>query len=166
MKILHLLRHAKSSWAAAGIDDHDRDLNERGRRDAPRMGQALRERLAPQTIHVSSALRAQRTLQGLCEGWPALRAQKHVTDGALYTFAWEDLLAWIQDLGHDDDSLFIIGHNPGLTDLCNELVARPALDNLPTAGYLRFAIDIDAWEDLTEGIGTLETYLFPRDLPS
>jgi len=37
MKQLLLLRHAKSAWPD-GVDDHDRPLAERGRRDAPRMG--------------------------------------------------------------------------------------------------------------------------------
>lgn len=165
MKTLHLLRHAKSSWAAAGVDDHDRDLNDRGRRDAPRMGKALAGRLEPRQIHVSSALRAQRTLEGLCDGWPALRAHPHVTDEALYTFDWEALLEWLQEVPGEEDSLFLIGHNPALTDLCNQLSGRRAIDNLPTAGYLRFSIDVDHWSDITEGIGSLEEGLFPRDLP-
>lgn len=164
MKTLHLLRHAKSSWAEAGVDDHDRDLNERGRRDAPRMGVALAERLEAQTLYVSSALRAQRTLEGLCQGWPALGAQTHVTDQALYTFAWEEVLEWLQDLRIESDTVFLVGHNPALTDLCNQLVARRALDNLPTAGYLRLSIDIERWCDLTEGVASLEGWLFPRDL--
>ncbi|MEE4277230.1 MAG: histidine phosphatase family protein [Halieaceae bacterium] len=166
VKTLHLLRHAKSSWADAGVDDHDRELNARGERDAPRMGRALAERLQPQVVHASTARRAQRTLEGLCDGWPALRLQRHVSDESLYTFDWQELLAWIQDLSQNPDSLFLIGHNPAMTELCNQLVGRLALDNLPTAGYLRFSADIDSWSDLTEGIATLEDYLFPRDLPA
>lgn len=164
MKTLHLLRHAKSSWAEAGLADHDRDLNDRGRRDAPRMGRALALRLAPQTLHVSSALRAQRTLDGLCDGWPALTDCTHVTAPALYTFDWQDVFAWLQAQTTEAESLFLIGHNPALTELCNQLVARRAIDNLPTAGYLRLAVDIGRWRELREGSGSLEDYLFPRDL--
>ena len=40
-KQLHLLRHAKSSWTNAALGDRERELNKRGRRDAPRMGRAL-----------------------------------------------------------------------------------------------------------------------------
>jgi phosphohistidine phosphatase len=165
VKTLHLLRHAKSSWAEAGVDDHDRDLNKRGERDAPRMGTALAERVAAQPVYVSSALRAQRTLEGLCRTWPALAAQQHKTDPDLYTFAWEDLLAWLRDAPAEPVSLFLIGHNPALTDLCNQLVGYRALDNLPTAGYLRLTADLDRWSDLTEGVARLEDHLFPRDLP-
>ncbi|MEO1079904.1 MAG: histidine phosphatase family protein [Pseudomonadota bacterium] len=164
MKTLHLLRHAKSSWAAAGTDDHDRELTARGERDAPRMGRALAGRMVPMPIHASSARRAQRTLEGLCDGWPALRLQAHLNDESLYTFDWQELLAWIQDLAINPESLFIISHNPALTELCNQLLGRAALDNLPTAGYLRFSIDIENWSDLTEGIASLEEHLFPRNL--
>lgn len=166
MKTLHLLRHAKSSWAVAGVDDHDRDLNRRGARDAPRMGKALAERIDAQPVYVSSALRAQRTLEGLCSSWPALAAQTHRTDPDLYTFAWEGLLAWLRAAPAQPASLFVIGHNPALTDLCNQLVGYPALDNLPTAGYLRLTADIERWSDITAGVARLDDYLFPRDLPA
>ena len=163
MKRLYLLRHAKSSWQAAGVDDHDRDLNDRGRRDAPRMGIALSEKLPLQMAHCSSALRARRTLEGVCEGWPELATQAHVVDEGLYTFDWTVLMAWIQNFT-GADQCFLIGHNPGLTDLCNQLVGRRALDNLPTAGYLALSLPVSAWSEVDGGIATLDDWLFPRDL--
>ena len=131
---LNLLRHAKSSWQAPDLDDHERDL------------------------------RARRTLEGLVEGWPQLAQQAQVVDEALYTFDWEELLDWVQAFDGGSHSCFIIGHNPALTNLCNQLVGRPALDNLPTAGYLAFELPVERWSDVTEGIGSLEDWLFPRDL--
>jgi len=48
MKSLLILRHAKSSWKHPELTDHDRPLNKRGKRDAPRMGEILRsEHLMP-----------------------------------------------------------------------------------------------------------------------
>ncbi len=44
MKLLDLVRHAKSSWAEPGLADIDRPLNKRGKRDAPEMGRRLKER--------------------------------------------------------------------------------------------------------------------------
>ena len=44
MKKLLILRHAKSSWKEPGLTDHDRPLNKRGNRDAPRMGELVREK--------------------------------------------------------------------------------------------------------------------------
>ena len=162
---LHLLRHAKSSWQAPELDDHERDLNDRGRRDAPRMGLALAERFSsPPVIHCSSAVRAVRTLEGLAGAWNGLERQPHTIDDRLYTFAWEELLLWLQEEA-EGSSCFLIGHNPGLTDLCNQLVGRRALDNLPTAGYLTLSLPVESFSDVTEGIARLDDYLFPKNLP-
>lgn len=164
MKTLHLLRHAKSSWASAELGDHERDLNDRGRRDAPRMGRALAERMGACAVYCSSAVRARRTLDGLCDTWPALAVQPHEFDDALYTFDYQELLVWLQDFRSDGAECFLIGHNPALTELCNQLVGRQALDNLPTAGYLQLSLPIEDWGEVTEGIARLDDYLFPRDI--
>ena len=164
MKTLHLLRHAKSSWSSPELDDHDRELNERGRRDAPRMGKALSQLIKPQLIHCSSAVRARMTLEGLCEGWPAMAVQQHEIDDALYTFDYQELLEWLQDYCGTVDDCFLLGHNPALTELCNQLCGERVIDNLPTAGYLRLLVPVASWPDVTEGIASIEAWQFPRDL--
>jgi phosphohistidine phosphatase len=166
LKTLHLLRHAKSSWQEPGLSDHERDLNDRGRRDAPAMGAALCERglLPPQPAFCSSARRARLTLEGICEGFPALAAQPHRIDPALYSFDCRDLLAWLRQFDNAFASCLLVGHNPALTDLCNLLVGRAALDNLPTAGYLQLQLSVDDWRDVGEGTGDIAHWLFPRDL--
>ena len=64
MKNLLIMRHAKSSWEFTNLPDHDRPLNDRGKRDAPRMGKVLlKERLVPQLIISSSAARARSTAE-------------------------------------------------------------------------------------------------------
>ena len=64
MKTLLLLRHAKSSWDNSDLADHDRPLNGRGRRDAPRMGQLLAQHdLTPDLIVTSAARRAATTAE-------------------------------------------------------------------------------------------------------
>jgi phosphohistidine phosphatase len=164
-KELLLLRHAKSSWTEPGVADRDRALNKRGKRNAPQMGRALREVLAPMPIHVSPALRAQLTLGGLKDGWPALQGLAHVTEEALYTFSLDDLVAWISARDDAIDSLFLIGHNPAFTDLINWLCGDTVVPNLPTAGFARLRLDVDSWSELAEGRGVLESSLFPKDLP-
>ena len=62
MKVLLLMRHAKSSWGDPTIKDHDRPLNNRGKKDAPRMGKLLKENnLIPDIILSSTAKRAEMT---------------------------------------------------------------------------------------------------------
>ena len=164
MKTLHLMRHAKSSWDQPGLSDRERGLNKRGRRDAPRMGEALAQRMAPMSVAVSPARRAQLTLDGLCSGWSAMADMAHHTEEDLYTFSSDDLMEWIaaQEDGHN--ALFMIGHNPALTDLVNTLTGEYSLDNLPTAGYVELSLRIDRWSDLGQGCGSIEYSLFPKQL--
>lgn len=164
MKTLHLLRHAKSSWDEPGLSDRDRGLNRRGQGDAPRMGEALAQRLEPMAIAASPARRAQLTLEGLCDGWTALADCAHTTVEDLYTFSADDLLDWLREQDDDQQALFIIGHNPALTDLANALAGDEGLANLPTAGYLELGLHIDRWRDLRQGCGVIEFSLFPRQL--
>ncbi|MEM1154789.1 MAG: histidine phosphatase family protein [Pseudomonadota bacterium] len=164
MKTLHVMRHAKSSWKFPELSDIERPLNSRGRRDAPRMGEVLSRQLDPMGITVSSARRAQETLAGLSESWADLAEMQHTTDSDLYTFASGEVLQWLASLSSEADSIFIIGHNPALTDLANLLVADLQLPNLPTAGYLGILLDIDYWRDIQPGCGRMTLSLFPRDL--
>ncbi|QFU74533.1 phosphoglycerate mutase [Halioglobus maricola] len=162
MKTLHLLRHAKSSWSQPGLADRERGLNKRGRRDAPRMGAALATQVTAISIAVSPARRAQLTLDGLCQGWPALAALPHVTDEGLYTFASEDVLSWIQAQDDSRSELFIIGHNPAFTELINALAGRWELDNLPTCAYARLDLDAGHWREVGPGCAELAQTLLPR----
>lgn len=165
MKTLHLLRHAKSSWDKPQLADRERGLNKRGKRDAPRMGAALARLIQPMVVHASPARRAQLTLRGVCDGWPGLRGLSHVREEALYTFDAMDLADWLAQRPDEERSVFLVGHNPALTELVNWLVGRHCLDNLPTAGYARLTLPIDRWRDLPRCEAVLEYTLFPKELP-
>ena len=128
------------------------------------MGAALAARLSPQSIAVSPATRAQLTLTGLCDGWPALAVKEHRTVDALYTFDSEDVQDWLRQQPDSCSELFLIGHNPAFTDLINELAPEANLENLPTAGYVQLRLSLESWAQLRSGIGTLSWRLFPREL--
>ena len=163
-KTLHLLRHAKSAWDDPGIGDRERGLNKRGRRNAPQMGAVLADRLEPQVIHVSPARRAQLTLGGLQDGWEAIQGLDHSTEEDLYTFSATDLVDFIRRQADEREVLFLIGHNPGLTDLVNWLCGETVIANLPTAAYVQLRLAIDRWRDLDAGTATLVDRIFPREL--
>lgn len=146
------------------MSDRERGLNNRGRRNAPRMGRALSERLSAQPVYVSPARRAQLTLGGLQDGWPPLQEQRHVTEEALYTFDYGEVADWLRSRPDSDMSIFMIGHNPAFTELVNWLAGRRVLDNLPTAGFAHMRLRIDTWADLSPGCGELLETLFPRSL--
>ena len=68
---LILLRHAKSDWYSGALSDHDRPLNGRGMRDAPRVGRWIDANgYTPTVVLCSSALRTRQTLDGVADDWP------------------------------------------------------------------------------------------------
>ena len=62
MKTLYLVRHAKSYWGDQSTPDFDRPLNQRGKKDAPFMGNILNDKkIKPDLIIASPAKRAKKT---------------------------------------------------------------------------------------------------------
>lgn len=161
MKTLHLIRHAKSSWAQPQLDDEKRPLKGRGRRDVARMAPALDAAgWGGGAIACSTARRARQTLKGLRRCLTASTVEPFY-DEALYTFDPQTLLAWLRV--RTEDELTIVGHNPALQGLVGELTGR-ALDRLPTCAYCQLAVAVEDWADCGPGCAELRVFLTPRML--
>jgi phosphohistidine phosphatase len=158
---LILLRHAKSSWSAPEMPDHDRPLSKRGERDAPLMGKRLERRSErPAMILTSDAQRALRTatIVAKCLGVESMRVESQ-----LYLATPERLLAVVGRQDASLSSLLVVAHNPGLTELANQLLPTLDLDNLPTSGVIAIDFDAPAWADVAREPGTLAYYDYPKN---
>jgi phosphohistidine phosphatase len=163
MKTLLVLRHAKSSWADTAIDDHERPLNSRGERDAPRMGELVREqRLTPDVIISSDATRAQLTAEAVGEA--SGYTGKILLDSRLYHAGTSDIVAVLRTVPETNAGIvMIVGHNPGLEQLVAELTGDE--EDLPTAALAHIVVPIDRWRDLDVSTrGTLVGLWRPKDL--
>ncbi len=61
MKRVYFIRHAKSDWSDFLLDDFDRPLNKRGKKNAPLMGQYFKdENIYPDVFFSSPAKRAKK----------------------------------------------------------------------------------------------------------
>ena len=140
MKILTIVRHAKSSWDDPSLRDHERPLNKRGHRDAPEMGRRIAEHgIRPSLIVSSPAVRAWSTAKAVAKavGYPYEFLEK---EPDLYHASVTRILDVICA-----NNLMLFGHNPGFTDFANFLV--PGLtNNLQTAGVVSVEIDVDDWK--------------------
>lgn len=168
MKRLLLLRHAKSGYPA-GVADHDRPLDERGERDAPRMGTYLAaEGLLPDLALVSSAARTQATFAHLA---PSLGALERRTEAGLYEAPPERILDLVRAADDPVRTLLVVAHNPGLEDLARRLVGfgdRYAFARLQqkfsTAGLAVIDFDVESWRDVAAGQGRLDRFVTPKSL--
>jgi phosphohistidine phosphatase len=162
LKTLLILRHAKSSWKYANLSDHDRPLNKRGKKDAPRMGHLLaREELIPDLIISSSAARAQATAESValaCGYESEIQRTRH------FYHAWPD--AYIDQLHKVQDAcqrVMVVGHNPGIEELVEELTGEWV--RMPTAALAQVSLNIDHWSDLTlENMQPLVHVWRPKEL--
>jgi phosphohistidine phosphatase len=164
MKTLYIVRHAKSSWAESGLSDFDRPLNERGKRDAPRMGNRLKEKhILPHLMLTSPAKRAWSTCKRLA-AIMGYAEEKIKTDNALYHANEEDILAVIRDVKDKHESLMVFGHNPGLTDFVNSISHDSTIDidNIPTCGIVAFTLNITSWKDAGFGKGEFVFFDYPK----
>jgi phosphohistidine phosphatase len=148
MKILYLMRHAKSSWDFGGLSDKERPLNHRGRCDAPQMGQALAERSIQLNLLVSSpAVRALSTAALVAKemNYPPERIQ--VLDG-IYEASLDRLVDIIQELPDEAESVLLVGHNPTITDTANAL-SPTAVHDLTTAAVVCLHFQVDQWAEVS-----------------
>jgi phosphohistidine phosphatase len=163
MKTLLVFRHAKSSWNDPALDDHERPLNGRGRRDAPRMGELVREYgLMPDVVISSDAVRARLTSEAMAEA--AHYAGEILLDQRLYMAGPDDILSLLRMVRQNAETVMIVGHNPGLEELVEQLTG--ARQDLPTAALAQIVLPIDQWRDLTLSTrGTLMGHWRPKELP-
>ncbi len=147
MKTLYIIRHAKSSWDSSAKSDFDRPLNKRGLRDAPMMGRVLKQKsIKPDFIISSTAKRAKKTALIIAEQI-GYKESDIIFDGDLYLASANEILEIIQNVSDKVDSLFVIAHNPGMTDFINHF-SDTFIDNLPTAGIFSMEFDMDDWKDI------------------
>src|SRR6187551_1070919 len=126
MKTLYLIRHAKSSWDDPDLGDFERPLNQRGKKDAPRMAKRLKEKhVTPDIIISSPATRAYDTCKEFAKVL-GYREDKIKADKGLYHADEDQLLKVIRDLKDrerdDEEIVLLFGHNPGLTEFANALL--------------------------------------------
>lgn len=141
MRQLILTRHAKSDWGDPTVADHDRPLNDRGRRDAPVMARRLAESgTVIERIISSTALRARTTAAAFGK---ALELEVEL-DHELYLASGHTLLQ--KAVEAEAASIMLVAHNPGITDLAWSL-SEGGIEHMPTCAVARFVWRTDDWNE-------------------
>ncbi len=161
MKTLLLLRHAKSSWDDVSLRDFERPLADRGKRDAPRMGEELRLRAPlPDLIISSPAARARQTAQAVVDAG-GLTARLEFNE-SIYGATSAELMRLIRRMPDTVDCALMVGHNPGFEEVVSRLTGSD--ERMPTAALACIEFQIDHWNDLEDGAGRLVWLLTPKKL--
>ena len=146
MKTLFLIRHAKSSWGDTALADKDRPLDDRGKRDAPKMGKRFAKRdVKPDLILSSPAMRALATAEIIAKKLD-YKLKDIVVDDRLYASEADELLNVIHKLGDKLERVMLFGHNPELTELAHRPLSE--ITHMPTCAVAEFTFVTKSWSDI------------------
>jgi phosphohistidine phosphatase len=146
VKTLFLIRHAKSSRDDLALSDKERPLNDRGMRDAPRMGERLaKQDVKPDLILSSPAVRALATAEIMAKKLD-YKLEDILVDDRLYASEADDLLNVIHKLGDKLELMMLFGHNPELTELAHRLSSE--ITQMPTCAVAEFTFATRSWSNI------------------
>jgi phosphohistidine phosphatase len=167
MKILTLLRHAKSGWDDGSLRDFDRPLNPRGRRAARTVGAEMRRLgLRFDAVVASPARRVIETIEEVEQSFGRIAPR---FDERLYLASTETLLEVAREADDAVERLLLVGHNPGLESIVLRLSATGPLRDeaeikYPTSTVAELTLEATSWRQIADGAAVLTRFIRPRDL--
>ncbi len=146
-RTLVMIRHAKSSWVNPLQSDFERPLNDRGEKDAPKMGERLKKQnIIPDLIISSTAKRAKQTARKIAKAI-GYTEEKILWYEKLYHCIPAVFEEVIYEIPNDVKTVFIVAHNPGITSFVNEFSPDFYTDNMPTCSIVGVRFDSDEWNE-------------------
>jgi len=166
---LMLLRHAKSSWPT-GMLDAERPLSDRGEAAARLIGGYMAHHsLIPERVLCSPARRARDTWTGVLSSWPT--PVDVVFDDRLYGATLQGIVSIVRDQEDAIRTLLVLGHNPGLQEAAEWLIAAGDVEQrerlrekFSAAALAVIDFALDKWSNVHERSGRLERYVTPRTI--
>jgi len=161
MKTLLLLRHAKSSWKDAGLQDFDRPLNERGKKAAEMMGRFIKNKqVAPDLLLSSPAIRARETIEIVIET-AKLKSELRY-DERIYEASPLRLLEVVSQIEEERKIVVLVGHNPGMEELLKLLT--DCVEHMATGTLAKIDFKATGWDDVLNEKGGLDWIVSPKEL--
>lgn len=165
MKRVLFIRHAKSSWDDGSLDDFERPLNDRGKRNAPEMAKRLLDRdIKVDQLISSPALRAYTTAILFAKEL-GISPDRIRLFNELYLPSAQTIGESVAMASDDADTIAIFSHNPGITEYVNS-ISKTRVDNMPTAAIFAVKVNIDSWKDFNEAEKEFWFFDYPKAKPS
>jgi phosphohistidine phosphatase len=161
-RTLVMIRHAKSSWANPLQSDYERPLNDRGIQDAPMMGERLgKHGLHPDLIIASTAKRAAQTAKKIAKavGYDVNNIKWLEKLYHCIPTVYEEELYEIAD---NVKTVFIVAHNPGITEFVNQLSPHFEIDNMPTCGAVATQLRMEHWNQFSTAEKKVILFDYPK----
>ena len=170
MRLLYVLRHAKSSWSDPDRRDDERPLAPRGRRATARLAAHLRrEGIQPELVLCSPARRTRETLEGIK---PAFVGKVGVRiEDALYGAGSDEIVELVRAVPDTVTAVMLVGHNPAIQSVVVQLagggdptVLERLRTKFPTGALASLAVPTASWRELDRRRARLIGFVVPREL--
>lgn len=160
LKVLHIVRHAKSSWDFDGIADIDRTLKSKGIRSAYEIARKLKlSNQLPERIVTSPANRALHTAVIFARVFEFPLKDIEISS-LLYESSLEKILEYLKATPDSCGSMMMFGHNPDVSDLAGNFV-RSLVGDIPTAGVVSLVFKVDRWKEIAHDNLEKHAVFFP-----
>ena len=162
-RIVVMIRHAKSSWANPLQSDLERPLNDRGEHDAPMMGERLKKKgIIPDLIISSTAKRAKQTAKKIAKevGYDADKITWYEKLYHCIPSVFEEV---IYEIDSSVKTVFIVAHNPGISEFVNQLSGTYHNDGMPTCGIVAAKFEADEWHEFVRVNKQVFLYDYPKN---
>lgn len=161
MKLIYIIRHAKSNQSFLG-SDYERPLNERGFKDAPNMAKWLKLKVTHIDAFISSpAVRAKTTAISFAKAYNKL-SDDVVYISALYHADVNSFYEVVNSLPDELNAIALFSHNPGITNFINNLNTGHIIDNMPTCGIFGIKCYCNQWEDFKNASKEFLFFIQPK----
>ncbi len=157
------MRHAKSDWSNSNLSDFDRPLNNRGKKAASKMGLELKKRnIIPDLILSSPAKRAKTTADLFAQ---SNNYKQNITlINNFYLSTENTIINEMSCLDNKINTVMIVGHNPTMETLIQELTDYKVNKKMPTAAITILKAKLENWQEIFETNFDLGNYLIPKEL--
>lgn len=161
MKTLYLMRHAKSSWKHAELNDLERPLLEKGLKRTRLIIEYFQEHdVTIELIITSHAVRAEETARLIARAFNVDESNFRIEKGVYMSDA-DTLMDHFFDLPEKVNHVMLVGHNPAITNFVNNYLDEK-IDYLPTSGVVAVSFDTGRWEELPTARHNLKFVIFPK----
>ena len=161
MMYLTVIRHAKAKKPSPHTPDMERPLGKRGRTDSAQTSRQLNARgIRPDLVLTSPAQRARQSAEIICNALDIDTGAIEVIPD-LYSAGPEDVLRIVCEVAGTAESVFVVGHNPTVTNLTNLLCGK-SIDNVSPGGFAHIEMTGDTWQEAISADGTLVLFAEPE----
>jgi phosphohistidine phosphatase len=156
------MRHAKSSWDFPELSDHDRPLNNRGRKDAPLMGRELASREVTVDLIVSSSAVRALTTATLVAKELEYDTEKIAVEEEIYKASKQELLSIIKNIPNQFDKVMLVGHNYTISELAN-MLSPEMVPTMPTAAVVCLSFNCGTWAEISRQNASFTLFDYPKN---